>query len=99
MTEEVKSKIQFFFLPNLKLNDDYFKGTRLFPSIRFLIAILLFFGYATQYTQKTNMSVAIVCMINNTALLAQTNSTYNNSTSANVTDPCLFKLSHAATVS
>ena len=38
-------------------------------SIRFLLAILGFFGYALQYAQKTNMSVAIVCMVNNTAVL------------------------------
>ena len=32
-------------------------------SIRFLLAILAFIAYAAQYTQKINMSVAIVCMI------------------------------------
>jgi hypothetical protein len=37
-------------------------------SIRFLLAIIAFSAYAIQYTQKINMSVAIVCMINNTAL-------------------------------
>jgi hypothetical protein len=37
-------------------------------SIRFLLALIAFFAYAIQYTQKINMSVAIVCMINNTAL-------------------------------
>ena len=39
-------------------------------SIRFLLALIAFLAYATQYTQKINMSVAIVCMINNTALEA-----------------------------
>jgi hypothetical protein len=29
---------------------------------------MLFFGYALQYSQKINISVAIVCMINQTAL-------------------------------
>lgn len=29
---------------------------------------MLFFGYAIQYSQKINMSVSIVCMINQTAL-------------------------------
>jgi hypothetical protein len=37
-------------------------------SIRFLIAIIAFFGYAVQYIQKINMSVGIVCMVNNTAV-------------------------------
>jgi hypothetical protein len=36
-----------------------------------LLAIVAFFAYATQYTQKINMSVAIVCMVNNTALHEQ----------------------------
>ena len=35
------------------------------------MAILGFFGYALQYAQKTNMSVAIVCMVNNTAVLLE----------------------------
>lgn len=35
-------------------------------SIRFLLAILAFVAYAAQYTQKINMSVAIVCMVNHT---------------------------------
>jgi hypothetical protein len=33
------------------------------------MAILGFFGYALQYAQKINMSVAIVCMVNNTAVM------------------------------
>ncbi|RNA33599.1 sialin-like, partial [Brachionus plicatilis] len=44
-------------------------------SIRFMLALLGFLAYATQYTQKINMSVAIVCMINNTALSLQNNGT------------------------
>jgi hypothetical protein len=90
----------------LKLNDDLFKETRLLLSIRFLLAILLFFGYAIQYTQKINMSVAIVCMVNNTALLEQSKAKYyenntieGNFTRANYTDdvidPCLFKAKSA----
>lgn len=41
-------------------------------SIRFLVAIIAFLGYAVQYIQRINMSVAIVCMINNTALKEMT---------------------------
>jgi MFS family permease len=44
-------------------------------SIRFLLAILAFIAYAAQYTQKINMSVAIVCMIrhNDTTPLPEQN--------------------------
>jgi len=48
-----------------------FTGRSLLCSYRFLIAIIAFFAYAAQYTQKINMSVAIVCMVNNTALKLQ----------------------------
>lgn len=37
-------------------------------SIRFLTAIIAFLGYGVQYIQRVNMSTAIVCMLNNTAL-------------------------------
>ena len=37
-------------------------------SVRFLIAVLAFFGYAVQYMQRINISVAMICMVNNTAL-------------------------------
>lgn len=47
-------------------------------SIRFLLAILAFVAYAAQYTQKINMSVAIVCMVNHTA--ANSHSTHQNET-------------------
>jgi hypothetical protein len=35
-----------------------------------MMAIMAFFGYAMQYIQRINMSVAIVCMVNNTAVKA-----------------------------
>merc|ERR1719223_2037590 len=37
-------------------------------SVRFLTAIIAFLGYGVQYIQRVNMSTAIVCMLNNTAL-------------------------------
>ncbi len=37
-------------------------------SVRFLVAFLAFLLTAIQYMQRINMSVAIVCMINNTRL-------------------------------
>ena len=33
-----------------------------------MIALIAFLGYGVQYIQRINMSVAIVCMVNNTAL-------------------------------
>jgi hypothetical protein len=40
-------------------------------SVRFLVALIAFLGYAVQYIQRIDMSVAIVCMVNNTALKAR----------------------------
>ena len=37
-------------------------------SVRFLLAIVAFLGYAAQYIQKIDMSVGIVCMVNNTGI-------------------------------
>jgi len=58
-------------------------------SIRFLLAILAFIAYAVQYSQKINMSVAIVCMIKHkdTAHLNESigNSSSNQAISDSVT--------------
>jgi hypothetical protein len=53
---------------------------RLFPSTRFTVVLLLCLGFAVQYTQRINLSIAIVCMvkrrittnIESTSLLNQT---------------------------
>lgn len=39
-----------------------------FGSVRFLVTIMAFFGYCLQYMLKINLGIAIVCMVNNTAL-------------------------------
>ena len=46
-------------------------------SVRFLCVILIFFGYCFNFMQKIDMSIAIVCMTNHTAIkmLQQTNKT------------------------
>ena len=54
-------------------------------SVRFLCVILIFFGYCLNFMQKIDMSIAIVCMTNHTAIkmLQQTNSnktSFNNFT-------------------
>lgn len=36
--------------------------------MRFLLSMLIFFGYCFNYMQKVDMGIAIVCMVNNTAL-------------------------------
>ena len=39
---------------------------RLIPSTRFLLALLVCSGFAIQYAQRVNLSMAIVCMVNKT---------------------------------
>jgi hypothetical protein len=43
----------------------------LFPSVRFLVCLFLFFGMCTLYMQRINMSLAILCMVNNTWMQSQ----------------------------
>lgn len=54
----------------MKTNEILFeeKNPRLFPSVRFTLAIMCFLATLIQYTQRINMSVAIVCMVNHTAV-------------------------------
>lgn len=39
-----------------------------FGSVRFLVTVMAFFGYCLQYMLKINLGIAIVCMVNHTAL-------------------------------
>jgi ACS family sodium-dependent inorganic phosphate cotransporter-like MFS transporter 5 len=41
---------------------------RLVPSTRFLLALLICFGFFVQFAQRINLSIAIVCMVNKTGL-------------------------------
>lgn len=41
---------------------------RFFPSVRFIVTIMAFLGYSLQYMLKINLGIAIVCMVNNTAI-------------------------------
>jgi len=50
---------------------------RLVPSTRFLLALLVSFGFVVQYAQRINLSIAIVCMVNRTQLNNELNSTIN----------------------
>lgn len=41
---------------------------RLIPSTRFLLALLVFFAFIIQYSQRVNLPIAIVCMVNRTKI-------------------------------
>jgi hypothetical protein len=39
---------------------------RFIPSTRFTLGLLVFFAFIIQYSQRVNLPIAIVCMVNNT---------------------------------
>lgn len=47
---------------------------RLVPSSRFTLALLVFYAFIVQYSQRVNLPIAIVCMVNNTKPAIQTDS-------------------------
>lgn len=51
-----------------------------FFSVRFLVTIMAFFGYCLQYMLKINLGIAIVCMVNHTALSVNKERAIFNST-------------------
>jgi hypothetical protein len=53
--------------------------TNLIFSIRFLVTVMIFLGVALQYAQKIDMGIAIVCMVNHTALNDTDTTNYINS--------------------
>jgi hypothetical protein len=79
-------------------------GYPIVPSVRFLLSVIIFAGVAVQYMQKIDMGIAIVCMVNNTALKEQSKNgslllllkgTMNSEYSQNDTDTCMFKPTHS----
>ena len=69
---------------------------RFYFSIRFLLSCLVFCGTAVQYMQKIDISIGIVCMINNTALKVENLHGYDPlyvglSNNSDINDTCLFK--------
>ena len=74
------------------------KSPSFFFSVRFLVAIVAFLGYGVLQMQRNITSIAIVCMVNNTALkelsdlkrnlTAGTDSAYLNSTSSSSHHQC-----------
>jgi hypothetical protein len=92
-----KLLIILFFLFVFKL-----KGPSLIISVRFLTSITIFFGYCIQYMLKINMSIAIVCMVNNTALRELASAEKNLTVKKNTPDEseCAASVAHGkATVS
>ena len=57
----------------------------LIPSKRFTLALLVFFAFIVQYSQRVNLPIAIVCMVNRTKVIEHSNMTdfkLNTSTTA-----------------
>ena len=47
----------------------------LIPSKRFTLALLVFFAFIVQYSQRVNLPIAIVCMVNRTRVIEHSNIT------------------------
>lgn len=43
---------------------------RFVPSTRFTLALLVFFAFIVQYSQRVNLPIAIVCMVNKTKVVS-----------------------------
>ena len=72
--------------------DETTKPNSIFFSVRFLLTCLIFLAAGTQYMQKIDMGVAIVCMVNSTESKNDSNPNLND------TDTCLFKPSNVTKV-
>lgn len=59
-------------------------------STRFLLAIMIFFGVGFQYMQKIDMGIAIVCMVNSTAVQELYNDTSGGGSIYANDSSCLF---------
>lgn len=68
---------------------------RFIPSTRFLLALLVFFAFIVQYSQRVNLPIAIVCMVNRTNINEQRlllNQTTTISTDLSVNENNLYPL-------
>lgn len=61
-------------------------------SVRFLLAIVIFFGVALQYMQKIDMGISIVVMVNSSAI--QDSEHHIKPVIDDSNDTCLFKPDH-----
>ncbi|RMZ92896.1 inorganic phosphate cotransporter isoform X2, partial [Brachionus plicatilis] len=60
-------------------------------SVRFLLAIVIFFGVALQYMQKIDMGISIVVMVNTSAIQQTDPNHHIGPTIDDINDTCLFK--------
>lgn len=60
--------IELKIFTNFKIIMSRRSGPSLLFSMRFLLALIIFAGVGMQYMQKIDMGIAIVCMVNETAV-------------------------------
>lgn len=70
------------------------KNPPLLISVRFLLAVVIFFGVALQYMQKIDMGISIVVMVNSSAIQETDPSHHYRPTIDDPNDTCLFKPNH-----
>ena len=67
----------------------YYASVPWWTSCRLALAVLGFFGFVNVYALRVNMSVAIVCMVNQTALrLKDANMSSNGTQTSSSTSQC-----------
>ena len=74
-----------------------FSEAPLWCSARFSLAIVGFFGFVNLYAQRVNLSVAMVCMLNHSAITAQYELDNINNTFSLSNDTCGSNLKHQTT--
>jgi len=65
-----------------------------FPHCRFVLTIMAFFGFVNIYALRVNLSVAVVCMTNSTAVEKHRNG--SESETDNCGNPTLTKHHHVS---
>lgn len=70
------------------------KNPPLLISVRFLLAIVIFFGVALQYMQKIDMGISIVVMVNSSAIQETDPGHHFGPAIDDTNDTCLFKPNH-----
>ena len=56
--------------------------TPILTSVRFRLAIICWFGFAVLYAQRTNLSIAMVCMVKSVAYNASSEAAQNSHSTA-----------------
>jgi hypothetical protein len=68
-----------------KIKKNFKEFSNLIFSVRFLVTVMIFLGVALQSAQKIDMGIAIVCMVNHTALNDSLADINDNTSLANYT--------------